>query len=98
MQDINSDLSIKDALAREDKFFRTQPVCRSKLLFLFFPHVFLFHKNGICFLPILGISWSCSVLWDTTISKEAKSGMAVTEVSIVIQVIDVTIQVIDIMV
>jgi hypothetical protein len=26
-QDINSDLSIKDALAREEKFFRTQPVC-----------------------------------------------------------------------
>jgi hypothetical protein len=25
-QDINSDLSIKDALAREEKFFRTQPV------------------------------------------------------------------------
>jgi hypothetical protein len=89
MQDINSDLSIKDALAREEKFFRTQPVCRSKLLFLFFS-VFLFHNNGIPFLP-LGISWSCSVLWDTTVSKEAESGMVVTEMSIVIQVIDVMI-------
>jgi len=90
MQDINSDLSIKDALAREEKFFRTQPVCRSKLLFLLFFSIFLFHNNGISFLP-LGISWSCSVLWDTTVSKEAKPGMVVTEMSIVIQVIDVII-------
>jgi hypothetical protein len=51
VQDINSDLSIKDALAREEKFFRTQPVCCSTVAIFVFSYS-IFHIEGIC-LPLL---------------------------------------------
>ena len=89
MQDINSDLSIKDALAREEKFFRTQPVCCSRVCFLLFGFsvtiLFSILMEFVC--PFLGISWSYSVLRNTAISKEAKPGMVLIEMPILVQLL-----------
>jgi hypothetical protein len=87
MQDINSDLSIKDALAREEKFFRTQPVCCSRVCYFFFVFTFPFSILTEFVCPFLGISWSYSVLWNTAISKEAKPGMVLMEMSILGQLL-----------
>ena len=55
-------------------------------LFFFGFHIPFFRINGIC-LPFLGISWSYSVLWNTTISKEAKPGMVLIEMPILVQLL-----------
>ena len=74
MQDINFNRSIKDALAFEENFFRSQPVFFSETFFTFLNY-HLFSNIYEVLTLFVGISWSFSLLRGSSVSQETESGL-----------------------